>query len=458
MKKLTICDVINATGGKLVLEGSSPFVGKFSIDSRTICSGDIFIAVKGNNFNGHDFVKEALSKGASGIISERPPSSDMDTSGRYFVVVSDSIKAMADVAAKIRRSSDMPVICITGTNGKTTVKDMVASALSSRYKVLKSRNSYNNIFGVCLTLFEMEMSHTAAVLEVGTNSPGEIAYLAGIIAPNMVVITNIGRGHLEAFLNRRGVFDEKISILRELSVGGVAVLNGDDEMLSSLRPEDHRVLFYGSGDNCDIRVSGIKSVSAGTEFFVDGKKFLFSGEGRHNVYNAAAAIAVAKNLNVESSRIRETIEKIVLPSMRLEKVSSGGIVFLNDAYNANPGSFEAAVETLAATSSSGEKWVVAGDMLELGDASGELHRELGRKIASLRMDFLITLGDMGGEILAGARDCGMGEDRTYAALSHCDAAEKISERASAGSTVLVKGSRVMKMEEVIKCFITCCTR
>ena len=451
-------DIVEATGGKLVSEGNSREVKKFSIDSRSIKEGDVFIAVKGLNFDGHDFIKEALSKGASGVISERSPSPDLDVDGTHFIVVPDSIKAMADVAARIRRSFTLPVVCVTGTNGKTTVKDMIASVLSSRYNVLKSKASYNNIFGVCLTLFEMERSHTAAVLEIGTNSPGEIAYLAKIAAPDTVVITNIGRGHLEAFRDRRGIFEEKKSILKALPAGSLAVLNGDDDMLAGLRSEEYRVSFYGSGDNCDISLSKVKRVSSGTEFFVDKEKFFFPGEGRHNAYNAAVAISVAKSMNVGIGDIRDKMAKTDLPSMRLEKSTFGGITFLNDAYNANPSSFEAAVETLAATEPGKEKWVVAGDMLELGDASRELHRDLGKKIASLNLDFLITIGKMAGQILAGARNYGMSEDRTYAALSHRDAAEKIAERASPETTVLVKGSRLMKMEEVIKCFITCSTR
>jgi UDP-N-acetylmuramoyl-tripeptide--D-alanyl-D-alanine ligase len=452
MELLTLGDVVDLSEGELISRGGVSPTRKFSIDSRSAGPGDVFIAVKGRNFDGHDYIAEALSKGVSVIIAERMPSLGEDINGKNFILVKDSIEAMGKMAGKIRRSFGIPLICVTGTNGKTTVKDLTACALSPDYKVLKSRDSYNNVFGVSLTLFEMNGSHQAAVLEAGTNSPGEIAYLGEICAPDIVIITNIGRGHLQALGNKKGVLAEKSSMIGKLSPKGLAIINGDDKMLSGLKVPGGRILYYGCGNNCDIRIGGIEAVSTGMKFFVDGEKYFLPYTGRHNVHNAAAAIAAARSMGVGTENIRQSMEKASQPGMRLEKISYRGITFLNDAYNANPESFTAAVGALAAMPSRGEKWVVAGDMGELGGAARELHRDLGRKIAKIKPDFLITIGELAREILAEARVCGMEEKRTYEAFSHGEAASKIREKAPIGSTVLVKGSRVMKMEEVIRCF------
>jgi UDP-N-acetylmuramoyl-tripeptide--D-alanyl-D-alanine ligase len=457
MKVFSIDEVASFTGGEIVSRGNHFSVKGFSIDSRTVRQGDVFIAVKGASLDGHDFIGQALEKGAAAVIAERPLFPKAGTSGSCFILVPDTIRAMSLIASEIRRYYGIPVVCVTGTNGKTTVKEMVWAALSRRYKVLKSRASYNNVFGVCLSLFDMDDSYGAAVLELGTNSPGEIGELASIALPDFVIITNIGDGHLEHLRDRRGVFEEKVSILNKISPGGLAVLNGDDDMLANFRDRRSRILFYGSGDNCDVKIENVKTSGSGIEFFVDGEPFFFPGEARHNAWNAAAAICLAKNMGIGTGDIREGISKTTLPSMRLEKIISGGIVFLNDSYNANPSSFNAAVETLA-NFSARERWVVAGDMLELGDDSVRMHRELGRKIKLSNLDFLITIGDMAGEVAEGARGSGMSGNKIYPAGSHAEAAGIIMEKAAPGAAVLVKGSRLMKMEEVIKCFITCCTR
>lgn len=458
MKELTLLDVAGLLERDIIPGFQNFPIKKISIDSRTIGQGDLFIAVKGKNFDGHDFIDEALSKGALGVIAERYHQGADAKASKNFILVKDSLEAMASLAGKIRRSSDIPCIGVTGTNGKTTVKDLTSSALSAKFNVLKSNASFNNIFGVCLTIFDMKTHHEAAVLELGTNSPGEISLLTNIVSPDVAVITNIGSGHLEALKDKGGVFKEKISILRGLSSRGAAILNGDDPMLAGFKKENLRALFYGYGDNCQIRISGTESTSSGTRFLVDGEEFLFSAPGRHNVYNAAAAIAVGRLMGVDTKDIKEKIRTANLPGMRLEKSDICGITFLNDAYNANPNSFNAALETLAAVSGTGEKWVIAGDMREMGNSSQETHKALGQRIADLKFDFLITIGDLGKAVLLGALDAGMRKDRMYDALSHTDAALMIKEKAPSGSTVLVKGSRSMKMEEVIKCFTTCCTR
>jgi UDP-N-acetylmuramoyl-tripeptide--D-alanyl-D-alanine ligase len=283
MNKLYIGDVERISGGKLALKGDTFEVKGFSIDSRSIKPGDVFIAVKGHNFDGHDFIEEAFLKGASAVIAQRNSFSGENTGGKGLIIVDDTIESMAKIAGSLRKTAGIPVVCVTGTNGKTTVKDLLSSALSSRYNVLKSKASYNNVFGVSLTLFDIKSSHQAAVLEIGTSSPGEIEYLGGIAAPDRAVITNIGYGHLEALGDKNGVFREKMSLLEKLSDPGTAFLNGDDVMLSKVRKDARDIRFFGTGDNCDLRISGITRTSSGMEFFLNGEKFSVPGYGRHNV-------------------------------------------------------------------------------------------------------------------------------------------------------------------------------
>lgn len=456
--ELTLKDAVDFSEGRLISKGEDLPVKRFSLDSRTAGPGDVFIAVKGTNFDGHDFIEEALLKGVSAVIAERFPVRDPDTGVKNLIMVKDSIKAMAKVASCLRKVFDTRVICVTGTNGKTTVKDLTAFLLSARYKVLKSRASYNNVFGVCLTIFEMDGSHEAAVLELGTNSPGEIAFLSEVASPDIAVITNVGRGHLERLEGKDGVFREKASILSGLRPGGIAIVNGDDEMLSKLTTAKNGIFYYGTGKGCKLTISGIEDVLSGVKFFADGEEFFLPFFGRHNVYNAAAAISVAKIMGIPVTDIKDRIKNSQLPGMRLEKSEISGIIFLNDAYNANPDSFNAALDALSSTRPRGERWVVAGDMKELGKGAREMHRSLGARVASLGLDFLITIGELADDILEAAIASGMDEKRTFSARSHCEAASKINETAPPGTIVLVKGSRLMKMEEVIKCFTTCCTR
>jgi UDP-N-acetylmuramoyl-tripeptide--D-alanyl-D-alanine ligase len=458
MIKIDFKDLADVAGAKDIFPGTSQAIKGVSIDSRAIRPGELFIAVKGENFDGHDFIAEAARKGASAIMAENFPESFQPGGRAGLIRVPDTVKAMGKLAAYVKKRSGLAVLCVTGTNGKTTVKDMAAGVLSRKYSVLKSRRSYNNMIGLSLTLFDVDPSNEVAVLEVGTNNPGEIAELGAIAVPSAVIITNVSDGHLQAFGDREGVFREKVSILDEMAPAGTAFLNGDDELLSGVNSHRGRVKFYGTRKKCDYRITDIKSKDGGFVFFLNGAEYFIPIEGVHNVHNAAAAIAAADHLGVDHELIRESIRRVSLPGMRLEKIKAGNVVFLNDSYNSNPGSFESALETIKNTSPRGEKWVVAGDMLELGEGSDELHRSIGRSLAAKKIDFLIVLGEKAESILQGALESGMARERTYVAGSHKDAADIIKNTALPDTVVLIKGSRKTRMEEVLKCFTSSCTR
>ena len=457
MVKLTVKDIVGSSGGRLVSGKSSAIVPAFSADTRNIVPGSVFIAIKGKNFDGHDYVREALDRGAEGAIVEKDPGLEEKYKGKHIIAAGDTTEAMAKIAADIRSRVDIPVICITGTNGKTTTKEILAHILSSGRKVLKSRKSFNNIIGLSLTLFELDPSHEAAVLEVGTNHPGEIAKLAAIARPNTAIITNIGDGHLEFFGDRRGVFVEKTSLLDFLPSSGMALLNKDDELLAGAAKNNAGRKFYGRGAGADFRISGIERRGGGYGFSVNGRDYFVPLDGEHNVYNAAAAIAAAEHLGLPPEEIKESLSKVSLPDMRLEKVRSGDILFINDSYNANPNSFECALKVLESEPLARRKGVVAGDMLELGAKAEEFHRTLGRSIAEKRIDFLITIGSSARHMIDGAVASGMARDSAVEAADHRSAADMVRRFAGPGTVVLLKGSRSSKMEEVLKCFTISCT-
>ncbi len=456
MLKFTQEEIAEITGGKLLSDKNGIEIRNFSIDSRTVKDKDFFIAVKGSNFDGHDFVLDAIKKGASGLMVERFTWEHLPQGVDCVIIVDDARRAMGRIAGEIRKRSSAKIVAITGTNGKTTVKDILSYILSFGYKVLRSKKSYNNIIGLSLTLFDLEEEDDIAVLELGTNHPGEIAALAKIANPDIALITNIGSGHLEHFGSREGVLTEKVSLLDFLPEGGLALLNRDDSLLAATGGRSGTGKFYGTHPGCDFRISSIMKKERGYEFLFNGERFFLPLEGIHNVYNASSALAVAMCLGMETGIMREALRGVTLPEMRLERINMNGITFINDSYNANPDSFECALEVLKETISP-RRGVIAGEMMELGGATDELHRTVGRSIAVKGIDFVISLGEMSRGILRGALEYGMDERNTYFAKDHEDAARMLQRLAGAKAAVLLKGSRKTKMEEVLKCFTTCCT-
>lgn len=456
--RFTVNDIVSSTGGKLLSQASDEEVKGFSIDTRTIEPGEFFITVKGSNFDGYDFIDEAVEKGARGIIVDRLLDDNIKEKIDHIILVKDTVLAMGDMARVIRKSSNIPFICITGSNGKTSVKDMIAHVLSDKYKVLKSKKSYNNLIGLSLTLFDLDPSHDIAVIELGTNFPGEIAALADIAGPTAAVITNIGDTHLEFFGNRDCVFSEKISLLGFLPDDGIAFLNGDDAFLGKAGIRKSTVKFYGTFAGSEYLISGISRKKHGFSFSLNGRGFFLPLEGVHNVNNAAAAIAVAEYFDIDPRHLRKRLEEVSLPEMRLEKINIDGFTFINDSYNANPSSFECALDVLMENNDGEVKGVVSGDMMELGERSRDFHRCLGKSIASRGVDFLVVLGGEAKEIATGAIEGGMQENRVLLGETHEDAAEMVRHMAGPGTVVLLKGSRMSRMEEVLKCFTISCTR
>jgi UDP-N-acetylmuramoyl-tripeptide--D-alanyl-D-alanine ligase len=451
-------DILEATGGQLANGGHEGVFSHISTDTRKIEKGSLFIAVKGPNFDGHDFVVEAAGKGAAGAVVSRDMPSPK--AGFEVILVKDTVKALGGIAKFHRSRFDIPVIALTGSNGKTTTKDMLALILSAKYKVLKNEGTENNFIGVPLTLLKLNDRDEIAVIELGTNHAGEIGYLADIVQPNCGMILNAGPSHLEFFGSVDNVRKEKLDLIKRVGEAGSAVVNGDDEMLViTTRKMCDEVVTFGFNEDCDFVAGNVRESDCGINFTLNDTYLVkLRMLGRHNVHNAVAAIAVASLYGIEVKTAIKALEDFVLPKLRMEYEKCEGIDFIFDCYNSNPASLKSAVGTLRDMEPYKRKVLVAGDMLELGEAGPEFHREAGRFAAKSKISLLVSVGTLSGYILEGAQEEGLGGSSLLRFDNSVEAAKALKGILKQGDLVLVKGSRGMKMEEIKKCFTTCSTR
>ncbi len=388
MSRYTLTEILEATSGRLILRGADAFSG-VSIDSRTIRDGELFVALKGDRFDGHLFVDEALKKGLGAVVSYPP----VVPRGRSIIHVNNTLRALQRIARYRRMNRQVTVIGVTGTNGKTTTKEMIAAILSGRYKVLSSRGNLNNQIGLPLCLTDLD-DHDMAVLEMGASRAGDIRELSDIARPDIGVITNIGPSHLEGFGSLETVRDTKYEILDFVKT---AVLNADDPNIKDI-PGQCSVVTFGLNQEADVRADNIVHEEAGLSFTVYLKEGGSSDirlrvPGLFNVYNALAAVAVCRLLNVPVDNIRSSLGEFRGVPMRLELKELKGALVISDLYNANPASMEEAVKELVRLRR-GRAVAVLGDMLELGSYGEQAHRKLGRWLATLDVDVLIAVGDL----------------------------------------------------------------
>lgn len=445
--------VLNSTGGKLVSGRSRGGFSGVSTDSRNISAGEIFFALKGDNYDGHEYIDEAIKKGAVGAVIE--DGSLAHNNGKLLIQVPSTLKALGDLASGWRKSfPELRLAAITGSNGKTTTKEMAWSIVSLRYKTLKNTGNFNNLIGLPLTLFRLDESYKAAVVELGMNNFGEIKRLAEIALPDTGAITNIGRAHLEKLGGIEGVARAKGELVEGFRGEKVFVVNADDPRIVEIaRNTECRKITYGIRSEKsavtarDIRQDGFSAINfrmtaRGEEFPVRIK-----GIGMHNVMNALCATGIALSFGCGKDEITEGLGCFTLPHMRLEVVESpAGFRVINDTYNANPDSMRSAVDELVSLKGKGRAIAVLGDMLELGEKSASEHFGLGEFLSASGVDYIVAFGNFGRTVLEGA---GSKTDGFYAE-SHEEAAGTVKEIARPGDLVLVKGSRGMRMEEVTK--------
>ncbi len=449
MIRLDVRTVAEITGGHLMQNGASVELQGISTDSRTLQPGDLFVPLRGDNFDGHDYLTQAIQNGAAACVSE-------EMLGGLFVPVikvSDTLKALGDLAAAMRRKFAGPVIGITGTSGKTTCKEMLATILENLGPGLKSAGNFNNLIGVPLTLFGLQPEHRWAVVEMGMSERGEIARLAEIAAPKIGVITNIGAGHLENFEGLSGVARAKGELFISLPTDGIALVNADDPEVCMLPVANGvRKVLFGTSSEAAIRAERIEGHNGSVSFdlVIDGvvQRVVLPLPGRHNVGNALAAAAAAWVLGVGRKDIVAGLEAFQPCPGRMELLElPGDIVVLEDSYNANPLSVHAALEALHDLGSPGRRIAVLADMLELGETAPELHYQIGH-IAAERADWLFVYGSLAEDIGRGAIFAGLPEERVFTAKSHDELAERLLELLQPGDRVLIKGSRGMRMEKV----------
>lgn len=431
-----------------------------SIDSRSIRKNDIFFAIKGTNYNGHDFVKDALDKGAvfAVVNTDWYKNNEDKFNCENLITVPDTIIALGELAAVYRKKFNRPVIAITGSNGKTTIKEMVYAILSKKYRVLRTEGNLNNHIGVPLMIFKLDHKYDFAVIEIGTNHFGEIKYLCDILQPDLGLITNIGRSHLEFFKNLNGVRKAKGELFRYLAkIGGTGFVNADDINIM----KESKILEYKKvyGFNGKYDYSGKyekpdkKNLNRFTIEYNGKKKLNLSLKilGAHNITNALAAATLGLEFNVKPKDISMALLNFKPSSKRMETFTRNGIKFINDCYNSNPDSVQAALNTLSAMNVNGKKIIVLGDMLEIGDKKEEEHEKIADLIISAGIDHVFLYGPLSKNTLKGLIG-NVKFSRHY--LSKDELARELFEIAGKGDLILIKGSRGMKMETILNHDIT----
>ncbi len=428
-------------------------VTNVTIDSRKVGEGSLFIALRGEKVDGHDYAAAAEKAGAAAVLVERPVDVKIPQ-----LVVENVRHAFGALAAGYRRSLETRVVGVTGSVGKTSTKEMIASVLESTYRTAKSQGNHNNDLGLPMSVMDMEPDTQMAVLEMGMNHFGEMAYLTSIAAPDIAVITNIGTVHIEFLGSREGILEAKMEIMQGLNKNGVAVFNGDEQLLWNLKEtEGHKKYYYGiENPVCDVIAEEIRQMDGGMSFRVVGLGHRFEVfvpvEGIHTVYNALAAITVGLLSGVKAEKIQYQLSNFRNTGMRQSITEENGMTIINDCYNASPESMEAALSVLGDRPTAGRRIAVLGDMLELGARSMSEHYRIGR-IAVPKADLIYVYGTYSDRIVTGAITGGKSPRDCVHFVSHETMAQKLAAVARPGDVLLFKGSRGMRMENVLKLFL-----
>ncbi len=438
-----ICEAICADQK---LFGDISFV---TTDSRQACPGSLFVALRGERFDGHQFIGQALAKGARCVVADTPG----DYLAERTLLVGNTERALRRIAALYRSRLRTKIVAVTGSVGKTSTRDMAAAVLSSAYRTTKTQGNLNNQVGVPQTVLAIDRTHQAAVVEMGMSGFGEIEEISLCASPDVAIITNIGVSHMERLGSREGIFRAKTEIVRGLRPGAPLILNGDDDLLCTYRNPDCDILLFGiDNPRCAVRASDIQDGLQETLFVIH-----YAGEcyparipalGRHNVLNALAGFAAGVALGIAPEQAARALGEFEATGMRQRMVTCGGFTVVEDCYNASPDSFRAALHTLAQRPCAGRRILIAADMLELGDIAAEAHRAVGTLAGELGIDAVYTFGELGREIAVGAAAGGVPDVRQF--TNKPDLAADLAAAAKPGDLLWFKASRGMKLEDVIE--------
>lgn len=448
MKALKLTDIIKSIGAKCDYCGDLEITG-VSTDTRTIEKGDLFIALVGEKFNGNDYVDVAEKNGAAAVICSQEVEAGIPT-----LLVDDTLAAMHALAAYYRQLLDIKVVAITGSNGKTSTRDMTKTVLATKYKVYSTDKNYNNEIGLPKSVFQLDDSYDIAVLEMGMNHLGEISRLTNIAKPDVAIITNVGKAHIGNLGSQENILKAKLEILEGLKEDGLLILNGDDALLSTADTGAFKKQFTGiENKNADIKACEIESNINITNFSVscgdDNARGFIPVLGRYNVLNALEAMLCGLHFGIDLKTAFKAIEGYEKVSMRCESEEINGIVFVKDYYNSSPDSSRVALETLGSYAKGGKTYALLGEMLELGEFSAKEHENLGAMCKKNNIDFVFFVGDDFESFKKGMPDNSMAFPKEEKGKM-IEAVKEFAKTMNAGDAVLVKGSRGMKMEEVFE--------
>jgi UDP-N-acetylmuramoyl-tripeptide--D-alanyl-D-alanine ligase len=450
-------DVLKATAGILVSgKPENTFCG-ISTDSRLVSKGNLFIALKGEKFDGHDFVRTAMKQGAAGVLAQDEAKINQALANESFTVikVADTLTALGDLAQAWRRLFPIPVIGLTGSSGKTTTKEMMAAIIGRKKNILKTEGNLNNLIGLPQTIFRLTREHELVILEMGTNTRGEIKRLTQIAMPDMGLITNVGPAHLAGFGSMDVVRDEKSDLFLNMSPSGIAIINLDDEAVTTVAERwNGRRITFSMSPNADVTVkdierNGVKGVRFNLVAGGSTQKVEMKIAGLHHVHNAMAAAAAAVAVGIDQKTIAEGLAAFRPFSGRMEIMRlHNGTFLLDDSYNANPASVREALMTLKDLKIHHNGYVFLGDMLELGEEAGEMHRKIGMLIATIGVNALFLQGDFSEITAAGAAEGGLSPENIFFLSDKEKGIDYLREHLKKGDWILVKGSRGMKMERI----------
>lgn len=449
MEYLSIDEILQAVNGKLILEGNVKSFNKVSIDSRKVSKGDIFFAIKGENFDGHNYLNQCSENGAA-LLIVHDENFDKSKLKEYTSVIltKNTREALLDLAQYYRKKLDIKVVGITGSTGKTSTKDLVAAVLSEKYKVFKTKGNFNNEIGMPLMIFNIDNSYDIAVLELGMSNFGEIHRLAKVAKPDIAMITNIGLSHIENLKTRENILKAKMEITDFFNENNLLIVNGDNDLLSGINSKKFKVKKIGIDSDYNFKASAIIIGNENIQFNIkeDNKtideKFTVEVLGKHNVLNSLLAIAVAREFNMTYEEINKGFKNLEVTSMRLDIIKANGFTIINDSYNASPDSMEAALEVLK-NFQGDKKIAVLGTMKELGDESFNAHFRVGKFAKDKNIDLLITNGEFNNAFKEGfGEGCITFEDKK-------DIIDYLSKHIEKNSVILIKASRSMKFESIV---------
>jgi len=417
-----------------------------STDSRTTKKGDCFFAIKGPNFDGHDYVHQAFRNSASCAVVSK------DVNTKNTLIVKDTLKALGDFAAHYRKTQNFKVVAITGSAGKTTTRHIIHHVLSQKYKTAQAPKNFNNTIGLPLTLLNADPQHQIVVAELATNHPGEIHYLSKIASPEIALVTNVQPAHLEGFADLNAIANEKISIANALTTDGILIINADCKiLLDTAKQKNLNFITFGKSDHCDIQAKNITCNPSHSTFTIDSAQINLPLPGPGNVENAIAAWAVCKNLQIKIEEFALALNSLPPLNMRTEIIKLGKITVINDCYNANPASMKNALKILANLKTKNQRLVfICGDMAELGKNTEPLHEQLGLDIADAKIDVLITVGNLAKITQQSAKITAHYELNTKSYNDTVSACNNLHKFVKDYDIVLVKASRTMKLEKAVE--------